>query len=76
MNPQGDDADRILQWVKMNTPIPGTIEDDQFGGFEKNEVMEGVDMKGSRFQRAMRTLVSKNAVRRDGNTRNTRYFLV
>ena len=76
MNPQGDDADRILQWVKMNTPIPGTIEDDQFGGFEKTEVMEGVDMKGSRFQRAMRTLVSKNAVRRDGNTRNTRYYLV
>jgi len=76
MNPQGDDADAILQWIKLKTPIPTTLEADQFTGFEKNEIMEGVDMKGSRFQRAMRTLVSKNAVRRDGNTRNTRYFLV
>ncbi|MCP4895326.1 MAG: AAA family ATPase, partial [Actinomycetales bacterium] len=48
MNPQGDDADAILQWIKMNTPIPTTLEADQFNGFEKNQIMEGVDMKGSR----------------------------
>jgi len=72
---QEDDSDLILVFVKRNAPIEASLESSNWEGFSKEEIETGTKITGSRFQRAMRTLVSKNAITRYGNTRNTRYKL-
>ena len=62
-------------FVKKNAPIEASLESSNWEGFSKEEIETGTKLAGSRFQRAMRTLVSKNAITRYGNTRNTRYKL-
>ena len=72
---QEDDSDLILVFVKRNAPIEASLESSNWEGFSKEEIETGTKITGSRFQRAMRTLVSKNAITRYGNTRKTRYKL-
>jgi hypothetical protein len=72
---QEDDSDLIIMFVKKNAPIEASLESSNWEGFSKEEIETGTKLAGSRFQRAMRTLVSKNAITRLGNTRNTRYKL-
>ncbi len=72
---QADDADTILTFVRRSAPILGSLESSEWEGFTKEEIETGTSLSGSRFQRAMRTLVQKNAISRQGNTRNTRYKL-
>ena len=72
---QEDDSDLIITFVKKNEPMDASLESSNWEGFSKEEIETGTKLAGSRFQRAMRTLVSKNAITRLGNTRNTRYKL-
>ena len=72
---QEDDADVMLEFIRRNAPLAASLEEANWEGFTKEEIEKGTQISRSRFQRSMRTLVSKNAVTRLGNTRNTRYKL-
>jgi len=70
---QDDDSEKILIWFRRSAPAQASLEESTWEGFTKEEIETGTAIGGSRFQRAMRTLISKNAITRLGNTRNTRY---
>ena len=71
-----DDADAILVLVNRLQPEREMLADSVFDGIPGGEIRKECKLTPVRMQRAMRMLLSKNALRKTGNTRDARYFLI
>lgn len=70
-----DDADEILRFISKVQPEREMLADTVFDGIAGGEIRTTAKLTPVRMQRAMRMLLSKNALRKTGSTRDARYFL-
>ena len=70
------DADAIVSYMRIEQPSREMLESSEFDGFPGNEIRDACKLDSIRLHRAVKILTAKNAVRKVGLTRNTRYYLV
>lgn len=70
------DADDIVSYMRREQPSREMLESSEFTGFAGSDMRDACGLDSIRLHRAVKILTAKNAVRKTGNTRNTRYYLV
>lgn len=70
------DADSILAFISQVQPEREMLADSVFDGIPGGEIRAKCELTPVRMQRAMRLLLSKNALRKSGTTKNARYFMI
>ena len=71
-----EDADEILRYVGRVQPEQEMLEDSIFDGIPGGDIRRECKLTQVRMQRAMRMLISKNALRKTGTTRNAKYSMI
>ena len=71
-----EDADAILRFVSRIQPEREMLADSVFDGIPGGEIRKECKLTQVRMQRAMRMLISKNALRKLGSTRDARYSMI
>lgn len=75
MTQNDTDADAILTFISREQPAREMLEAAEYDGISGAEIREETGLSQVRMHRAVRLLISKNAIFKRGTTRNARYHL-